>query len=391
MKKLFGFLLLLGFVSSARAQVGAESPRPTPPGDAGLASRREEFVIRRDDGSTQSGSFSFDLTGAPEQPQAACTATATVLCLNGGRFKLTVTWRAVNQGTSGVGTAVPVTSDTGYFWFFSASNIELVIKALDGRAFNSAFWIFYGALSDVEYTITVVDLVTGATKTYTNQQGRLASVADTSAFPSSANCSYGISPSSQNVAVGGGSGSAGVTAPGGCPWIASSNDSWITITSGTPGNGNGTVAFTVASNPNAGSRTGTLTVAGQTFTVTQSGTSSGVYNGNWQGTTSHGKTISFTIVNDAFTSFSIGYAAAGSGCTADGTSTITYTTPKPITGSSFTITTTGFAPSALSYTVIGTFNSSTSASGTASFTLIQSTPLPICNATGSSTWNSTKS
>jgi hypothetical protein len=77
---------------------------------------------------------------------------------------------------------VPLTSDTGYFWFFSASNVELVLKAVDGRTFNNHFWVFYGALSDVEYTITVTDMVTGAVKTYSNTAGHLASVADTAAF-----------------------------------------------------------------------------------------------------------------------------------------------------------------------------------------------------------------
>jgi len=77
---------------------------------------------------------------------------------------------------------VPLTSDTGYFWFFSANNIELVIKAVDGRAFNNKFWVFYGALSNVEYTITVTDTLTGAVKTYVNPFGQLASVADTAAF-----------------------------------------------------------------------------------------------------------------------------------------------------------------------------------------------------------------
>ena len=112
----------------------------------------------------------------------SCTEGSTTLCLNSGRFAVQVAWRVASQGTSGGGVAVPLTSDTGYFWFFSVNNIELVVKALDGRAFNGHFWVFYGALSDVEYTITVTDMTTGATKTYSNPQGRLASVADTSAF-----------------------------------------------------------------------------------------------------------------------------------------------------------------------------------------------------------------
>ena len=56
------------------------------------------------------------------------------------------------------------------------------MKVLDGRAFNNKFWVFYGALSNVEYTVTVTDTQTGAVKTYFNSQGNLASVADTAAF-----------------------------------------------------------------------------------------------------------------------------------------------------------------------------------------------------------------
>jgi hypothetical protein len=44
------------------------------------------------------------------------------------------------------------------------------------------FWVFYGSLTNVEFTLTVTDTQTGAIKTYFNPQGQLASVADTSAF-----------------------------------------------------------------------------------------------------------------------------------------------------------------------------------------------------------------
>ncbi|MDQ5857803.1 MAG: hypothetical protein M3542_05945, partial [Acidobacteriota bacterium] len=111
-----------------------------------------------------------------------CQSNSDTLCLNGGRFQVRVAWRVPSQGTSGTGSAVPLTSDTGYFWFFSSNNVELVLKVVDGRAFNNFFWVFYGALSDVEYTITVTDTVTGAVKVYSNPQGQLASVADVTAF-----------------------------------------------------------------------------------------------------------------------------------------------------------------------------------------------------------------
>ncbi|MFY9826890.1 MAG: FG-GAP-like repeat-containing protein [Thermoanaerobaculia bacterium] len=116
------------------------------------------------------------------QSTLSCTPGSTTLCLNSGRFQVKASWRVASQGTSGVGVAVPLTGDTGYFWFFGSNNVEVVLKVLDGRAVNNHFWVFYGALSDVEYTITVTDTRTGAVKTYFNPQGQLKSVADTTAF-----------------------------------------------------------------------------------------------------------------------------------------------------------------------------------------------------------------
>jgi hypothetical protein len=119
----------------------------------------------------------------PAAPAAAqCVPDATTLCLNASRFKVQVAWQVPSQGTSGVGNGILLTTDTGEFWFFSANNIELVVKVVDGRAFNNKYWVFYGALSNVQYTITVTDTSNGAVKTYPNPNGNLASVADVSAF-----------------------------------------------------------------------------------------------------------------------------------------------------------------------------------------------------------------
>lgn len=112
---------------------------------------------------------------------APCVESATRLCLNGGRFAVESSWKDFS-GNTGTGRAVRLTGDTGYFWFFDDDNVELVLKVLDGRPVNGRFWVFYGALSSVEYTITITDTVTGMTKTYRNPSGRLASVADTGAF-----------------------------------------------------------------------------------------------------------------------------------------------------------------------------------------------------------------
>jgi len=88
-------------------------------------------------------------------------------------------------------------------------------------------------------------------------------------------CSYNISPTSSSQPAGGGTGSVSVTATAGCSWTAVSNATFITITSGSSGTGNGTVNFTVSANTGTSSRTGTLTIAGLTHTVTQAGTTGG--------------------------------------------------------------------------------------------------------------------
>ncbi|MCG8457975.1 MAG: GDSL-type esterase/lipase family protein [Holophagales bacterium] len=115
------------------------------------------------------------------QPEP-CVAGTETLCLNGERFELEVEWEDFD-GNVGRGQAEMLTSDTGYFWFFDEANIELVVKVLDGRELNGAFWVFFGALSDVEYTMRVRDSETGRVKTYFNPLGELASRGDTVAFP----------------------------------------------------------------------------------------------------------------------------------------------------------------------------------------------------------------
>ncbi len=83
-------------------------------------------------------------------------------------------------------------------------------------------------------------------------------------------CSFSLSSTTQSFGPGGGSATVAVNTPGSCcVWTAASNDNWITITSGSSGTGSGTVNYSVAANTTGAARTGTMTIAGQTFTVTQ--------------------------------------------------------------------------------------------------------------------------
>ncbi len=113
-----------------------------------------------------------------------CTADATHACLQGGRFQVGLTWQD-GTGRSGVGSPVPaaVSADSAVLWFFDPSNWELLVKVLDGCAVNQRIWVFTAATTNVGYTLTVTDTVTGQVKSYQNPGGQTAAaVTDTDAF-----------------------------------------------------------------------------------------------------------------------------------------------------------------------------------------------------------------
>jgi hypothetical protein len=85
-------------------------------------------------------------------------------------------------------------------------------------------------------------------------------------------CASSLNYSGQAFSAAGGSGTVTVTAPAGCQWTASSQLSWVAITAGASGTGNGAVTFNVAVNSGA-ARSGAIAIAGFPFTVEQSAAS----------------------------------------------------------------------------------------------------------------------
>lgn len=80
-----------------------------------------------------------------------------------------------------------------------------------------------------------------------------------------------INPSEATIPAAGGSASSELSIPANVNWTASTGESWITITSATSGAGPATLEVLVEANPTVYERIGTVTVAGNTFTITQSG------------------------------------------------------------------------------------------------------------------------
>lgn len=117
--------------------------------DDGVADR-ELFVVNLDD--------------------LAVNCPANQTCLDNGRFAVEVRWRDHGNRT-GFGQEV-VTSQTSVLqWFFQPDNWELLVKVIDGCAANGHYWVFAAGATDVEYTLTVRDLLTGETWSYFNPLG----------------------------------------------------------------------------------------------------------------------------------------------------------------------------------------------------------------------------
>jgi hypothetical protein len=107
-----------------------------------------------------------------------CRPDSFTICLLGRRFKVQVNWVNQFNGASGGGLAIPSTDTTGFFYFSDPSNYELIIKILD---FGTVFKVFYGELTDLQFTITVTDTQTGTVKTYQNTPGDCGGI-DANAF-----------------------------------------------------------------------------------------------------------------------------------------------------------------------------------------------------------------
>ena len=102
-------------------------------------------------------------------------------------FNVTLSATDVGRtGNSGPGVALPQTDIFGYFSIpaltFNPSNPEVFIKLLDARSINGKYWVFFGGLTDLFYTLTITENATGLVKTYTHAQGTALGGFDTSAF-----------------------------------------------------------------------------------------------------------------------------------------------------------------------------------------------------------------
>jgi hypothetical protein len=110
----------------------------------------------------------------------ACVTNEETLCLQNSRFEVTATF---DTGSGPSPAQMVQVGNSGYMYFFSADNIEALVKVIDGCSLNNEFWVFAAGLTNVKVVITVTDTETKATRTYTNPANTaFAPIQDTSAF-----------------------------------------------------------------------------------------------------------------------------------------------------------------------------------------------------------------
>ena len=193
---------------------------------------------------TLSNDILTDVTPKQIPPYVVLNATPTLTTPNGPVINL-------SAQTSDIDGTI-----TTYNWSVNGGSIQ--------SSNDTAVWDPPSSLGLYTINVEVID---------NNGLSANASVSINVTSPITISCSYSINPTSQSFTSTGGSGSISVTAGSGCNWNATSNVSWITISSGSSGSGNGTVNYSVAANTGASCQYGTITVAGNTFIVTQAGTS----------------------------------------------------------------------------------------------------------------------
>ncbi len=184
----------------------------------------------------------------------ACSYTLTATVSGGVVCTYSISPTTATAPAGGTSGSVSVTTTAGCAW----------------TAVSNAGWITITGGSSGTGSGTASYSVTANTGAARSGTCTIAGQTFTVNQDGAASCTYSISPTSASAPAGGTSGHVSVTTTAGCAWTAVSNAGWITITGGSSGTGSGTTGYTVAANSGS-SRSGTCTIAGQTFTVNQTG------------------------------------------------------------------------------------------------------------------------
>jgi hypothetical protein len=128
--------------------------------------------------------------GTTPTPQPSCVPSATDVCLQNGRFRVSATYtnHFVNPPQPGNFLAGKLVAgvqnpDVATFGISSAQAIEVVVRIQDARPFGiNRFDVYYGGLTDLQYNITVTDTVKNVTRSYFKSAGTITGGVDRTSF-----------------------------------------------------------------------------------------------------------------------------------------------------------------------------------------------------------------
>jgi len=241
-------------------------------------------TVRPNTGALRTGSIaiadqSFVVTQAenlPVPPAPVCSST------------ITPTSATAPAGGNVINVTVQATA--GCAWTAVSRDPWLTVATGSSGAGNGPVTINVAANTSVARIGALT--IAGQTLTITQADGTPAPTPPPAPTP----CSYALTASAQTATAASGTVGTSVLAPAGCPWTATTGESWLTVASGAAGSGNGSVSISVAANSGA-NRSGTVTIAGLAFTVNQAGTCTVSINPTSQSvaaSTSTGNTVAVT-------------------------------------------------------------------------------------------------
>ena len=183
-------------------------------------------------------------SGSPTPPPPACT------------YSINPTSTSISAG--GGTSSLAVNAPSGCTWTAAVSTGSGFLSITNGSSGNGNGTVNYSVgvnatTSPRTGTLTIAGL------TFTLTQAAAA-------------CGYTLSASSATVPASGGARTVTVTTSANCSWTATTLDAFLTVASGSSGTGSGTVSYNVLPNSSANYRVGTITIAGQPFVVTETGT-----------------------------------------------------------------------------------------------------------------------
>lgn len=263
----FNYLVTqLGVASS----ISSITPTSIPAGSAGFtltvdgSGFSDASVVRWNGSSLQTTSVSSTrLTALVPTSLIASPGTATITVYTLGSES--------NSRTLTIVSCTPALSPlSASFTASGGSRTISVTTPCSWTATTTTFWITItgGATGNGNGTVTYT---VAANLQSQNRSGAIIINSQVFDVTQSGQCSLTLSSATPGFNAPGGNGTLSVAAPTGCSWSATSNASWITLGQATSGTGNGNVAFTVASYSGSQSRSGTIGVNGQLFTITQNG------------------------------------------------------------------------------------------------------------------------